>query len=456
MTWRQGLPVLVVQAETLGAIGVIRSLGRAGYPVHACATEPSALGLASRFASTRTVCPRYEDPAFLPWLHRYLASNGIRAIVPSESFLLAVRPAFSELARLLPCPPRQETAYAGMSKLDLFEALVSQGAPHLPPTLVVDPIERLPSPLLLQALGPPLYVKADAAHARTSAPSVVLRAATAWDARALLDRLAATYRGALVQGHVPGRGVGAFVLISRAGEVLAEFMHRRLHEVPHTGGASSHRESWLHLGILGDALDKVRAVQWQGVAMMEYRLDRKTGDYRFLEMNGRFWGSLHLALAAGVDFPRLLIDDFFGWPVEPVRSWRLGVKSRHTFPAEVEHVWTKLKDPALRPLARAWPIAEFALLGADPRVRSDLSFPGDGGLYWRQLASWARTAARQVFGRLRAAWGRVDGDGDGGGSQAAEEVGAAGEPERGAVRPGAPPDAGPAAHPLLPRDGDAG
>ena len=42
--WRRELPVLVPEAETLGAIGVIRSLGRAGYPVHACAVA-EALGL---------------------------------------------------------------------------------------------------------------------------------------------------------------------------------------------------------------------------------------------------------------------------------------------------------------------------------------------------------------------------------------------------------------------------
>ncbi|MGC4120146.1 MAG: hypothetical protein QM765_37300 [Myxococcales bacterium] len=454
MSWRRRFPVLVVQAETLGAIGVIRSLGRAGYPVHACADESAALGLASRFAGARVVCPPYGDAGFLPWLRGYLAEHRIRAIVPSESFLLAVRPVFAELAHLLPCPRRERVAYAGMSKLDLFKTLVAQGAPHLPPTLIVDPIERLPSPLLLQALGPPLYVKADALYARKGAPSVVVRAASAWEARACLERLAVTHRSALVQGHVPGRGVGAFVLVSRTGEILAEFMHRRLHEVPHTGGASSYRESWLHLGILDDALEKVRAAGWQGVAMMEYRLDEATGDFRFLEMNGRFWGSLHLALASGVDFPRLLVDDFLGAPVEPVRRWALGVRSRHTFPAEVEHVWTKLKDRALGPLARAWPLAEFALLGADPRVGSDLSFPGDRGLYWRQLAAWSVATARQIAGKLKRARpvrGRTDGR-----AQDAEALVPEGQQAGRPVRAGASVDAWPPADPLLPRDGDAG
>jgi len=75
-------------------IAVIRSLGRAGYTVHACASKPEALGLSSSFASHQVVCPAYDDRMFLPWLSTYVAQHGIRTIVPSEGFLLGVRPAF--------------------------------------------------------------------------------------------------------------------------------------------------------------------------------------------------------------------------------------------------------------------------------------------------------------------------------------------------------------------------
>ena len=56
----------------------------------------------------------------------------------------------------------------------------------------------------------------------------------------------------------------------------------------------------------------LRRIGWNGVAMLEYRRDPSTGDFRLLELNARFWGSLHLALAAGVDFPRLLLDAWLG------------------------------------------------------------------------------------------------------------------------------------------------
>lgn len=49
-------------------------------------------------------------------------------------------------------------------------------------------------------------------------------------------------------------------------------------------------------------------LNWQGVAMVEYKIDASTGMPYLMEINGRFWGSLQLAIDAGVDFPRLLLE----------------------------------------------------------------------------------------------------------------------------------------------------
>lgn len=382
MSWRAGFPVLVAEAQTTGAIAVIRSLGRAGHPVHAISSHAQALGLLSRFACAAAVCPTYDDPDFLPWLRAYVAAQKIAVIIPSEGLLLALRPVIAEFQALLPFGDDPALLYAGMSKFDLFAKL--EGAPHLPPTLLVNDTSQLPSVEALAALGSPLYVKSDGSHSTVGERGEVYACATAEQAHVQLTRLAGRFSRLLVQGHVAGQGVGAFFLVWR-GEVLGEFMHRRLHEVPHTGGVSSLRESWFHAPIRDDALQKLRAMRWEGVAMMEYRFEPETGRFHFLEMNGRFWGSLHLALQAQVDFPRLLVDAFLGRPERRAARFPLGVKVRHTFPMEVQYVWSRLKDRALPVSARAWSVLEFFLLVADPRVRSDLLFPGDERLYWESM-----------------------------------------------------------------------
>jgi predicted ATP-grasp superfamily ATP-dependent carboligase len=47
-------------------------------------------------------------------------------------------------------------------------------------------------------------------------------------------------------------------------------------------------------------------LKWNGVAMVEYRVDSRTNEPKFMEINPRFWGSLQTAVFSGIDFPYLL------------------------------------------------------------------------------------------------------------------------------------------------------
>lgn len=386
--------MLVTEAHALGAIAVIRSLGRAGYPVHASAQMADALGLQSRYLHQRYLSPKYDSSEFLPWIRRLIDDKKIRAIIPSESLLLAIRPYFQEFSALLPYSRTEEVVYAGMSKVDQIACLAAHKsgteAEHLPPFLLLD--ENSPMPLpesALANLGSPLYIKVDGSYARTGLPGRVYKVSPE-EAAGVAAGAVRQYKKVLVEGHVPGRGVGVFFLLWN-GEVRAEFMHIRLHEVPHTGGVSSYRKSWWHQAIRDDALRKLRAFNWQGVAMMEYRWDDAHDQFYFMEMNGRFWGSLHLALRAGVDFPAMLLDCFHGQAPASFTAPKHNAMCRYTFPSEVMFVRSRWKDTSLGWPQKLWALAEFLLLGLNPQVGSDLWFPGDTKLYWLELVRFART-----------------------------------------------------------------
>ncbi len=107
---------------------------------------------------------------------------------------------------------------------------------------------------------------------------------------------------------MPGPGVGVFLLLWE-GKLRAAFAHRRLREKPPSGGVSVYRESIaLDPVLLERSRRLLESFGWQGVAMVEYKIDERTGTPILMEINGRFWGSLQLAVDAGVDFPRLLIE----------------------------------------------------------------------------------------------------------------------------------------------------
>jgi predicted ATP-grasp superfamily ATP-dependent carboligase len=132
----------------------------------------------------------------------------------------------------------------------------------------------------------------------------------------------------LLQQRVVGPGMGIFLLLWD-GELKAQFAHQRLSEKPPSGGVSVYRES---VSIDEGLRDLSRALLdrfgWRGVAMVEYKRDSATGKPYLMEVNGRFWGSLQLAIDSGVDFPRILAACALGESQQQMPLYRVGVRSR--------------------------------------------------------------------------------------------------------------------------------
>jgi predicted ATP-grasp superfamily ATP-dependent carboligase len=131
----------------------------------------------------------------------------------------------------------------------------------------------------------------------------------------------------LVQEFVEGEGTGYFALMNH-GEVRAEFAHRRIRDVHPTGSGSAVRVSVEpDPEIKRASLSILKALNWHGVAMVEFRQPRG-GTPVFMEVNGRFWNSLALACYAGVDFPKLLAHMAQEGDVAAALEFRRGVRCR--------------------------------------------------------------------------------------------------------------------------------
>ena len=125
--------------------------------------------------------------------------------------------------------------------------------------------------------------------------------------------------------------------VDEKGRVKASFVHRRLREYPVLGGASTLRESVRHDEIRDMALTLVKALDWYGVAMVEFKVDPRDGIPKLMEINPRFWGSLSLAVEAGVNFPYLLLRMSRGEDFTPVEQYQVGKKCRWLLPGDILH-----------------------------------------------------------------------------------------------------------------------
>jgi protein-tyrosine-phosphatase len=111
----------------------------------------------------------------------------------------------------------------------------------------------------------------------------------------------------LLQEFCPGDGIGIEVLF-HDNQPLTMFQHRRLKELPVSGGGSVTSISEpLDPELTEQAVALLRKLNWEGVAMVEFKWDRAERRSVLMEVNGRYWGSLPLAIGAGIDFP------FYEW-----------------------------------------------------------------------------------------------------------------------------------------------
>lgn len=388
--------VLVTDGEQRAALAIVRSLGAAGYEVYVCGPRSRSLAGASRFAQRQAAVP---DPlrcaaAFTADVRRLVERWGIDVVVPvSEGSLLALLPERDSLhgARI---PFASLEAFERLrDKATVLEAARGVGI-RIPDQRQVDTVADLDR-LEPDALRYPLVVKPTRSVVGTQndrAKSTVTHVAGPDTLRGVLAGLPADAFPVLLQERIVGPGTGVFLLLWE-GEVFAAFAHRRIREKPPAGGVSVYRESIpLDPELLARSHALLRAFEWDGVAMVEYKIDAATGTPFLMEINGRFWGSLQLAVDAGVDFPALLLDLVTGARPEPVTSYRIGVRTRWWW-GDVDHLLARIRRSkaalSLPPDAPGRLRAAVDFLAASgPGTRNEVLRLKDPGPAIRETLDW--------------------------------------------------------------------
>ncbi|MDD3642864.1 MAG: ATP-grasp domain-containing protein [Candidatus Krumholzibacteria bacterium] len=405
--------VLVLGTDERAFLSVVRSLGRRGIEVHTGWCAPGAPALRSRYIARNHEIRPYSPESRL-WEDDLLAavrSAPFDLVIPcTDETEIPLRRAREELgrhARLCLLSDRAHGIVSDKSKTS--ELARSLGVP-VPDESPVGSIEEAAE--AARTHGFPLVLKPISSFDPFD-PSSKNRVRIAFD-RGELERLAESMllRGrVLAQRYCPGRGTGIEIL-ARSGTILFAFRHERIHE-PLRGGGSSYRRSVpLDGGMLDAARRIAAALDYTGVAMFEFRHDRTSGEWRLLEINGRFWGSLPLALAAGADFPWYLYQMLVEGRREFGQGYRTGICCRNLASDihwNIVNLSRDRSDPRMNTLPLGSVLAEarhLLLL----RERSDTFVIDDPLPGFAQIASLAGSVMKKLRGRI----GRAAAPGAGG------------------------------------------
>ncbi len=323
--------VLILDGNTRSALAATRSLGRRG--VHVVVGGDSKLTLAGSSQYCRETfsypAPGENPEGFISAIRTECAQRGVSVIFPMTEISTVTVLKHREQLDGLNVPFVEFSTFDALSNKWKLLELAQQLNVSMPETHFVKDAGALD--VIISQVKFPAVLKPYRSMIHSNGrwiASCVQYANSPQELREIVNRHEYfNQHPFLIQEFIDGQGQGIFALYDH-GAPRAFFAHRRLREKPPSGGVSVLSES-----IALDPAQREMAhrilnhVGWHGVAMVEFKVSADGTPY-LIEVNGRFWGSLQLAIDAGVDFPWLLYQLATGAEVDKVSSYAVGVKWR--------------------------------------------------------------------------------------------------------------------------------
>jgi predicted ATP-grasp superfamily ATP-dependent carboligase len=348
-TEREQYDILILDAAWRIALTSARSFGRAGLrvalgegagqlrPHHA---PPS---FRSRYCTRAVELPDYNtDPAaFLDAVLAFVREHHVRVVLPNGDASIVLlaphRERFAQLGCTLAVASDAALEIAN-DKVRTLEVAAKLGIPY-PKSVPVTGVEDLRE--AEAAFGYPFVVKPTMSWTGQVAERVApVEVMTEEEALKATTRFLGTGCEVIAQQLATGRKESISLFIAN-GEMLAHCGCVAHRTTPPLGGVSVQRESFtVPAELLDAAVSLATTIGVEGACEVEFRNDAR-GNPLLMEINPRLAGTLENAMHSGVDFPLMIWQWATGQPIEPVRSYRAGVRTRW-LPGDMRWVWDSM------------------------------------------------------------------------------------------------------------------
>ncbi len=323
-------PGAVVAGGDYQGLGVVRSLGRCGVPVCVVDDEPS-IARFSRYTTRSLRMPDLRDGERIAEgvleIGRRYGLEGWVLYPTRDEIVAALSRHRDELGSFFRLPtPGWRTVRTAWDKRRTYRLADSLGIPT-PRTWYVGGAAELAG----HDLSFPLALKpAIKEHFIYVAKVKALRAGTRGELETLFRQFCTVIppEEVMLQDLIPGGGDRQFSYCAffKEGRSVAKMVVRRTRQRPPDFGRSSTYVETVDVPELEEPSERfLAAIDYYGLAELEYKLDERDGQYKLLDVNLRTWGYHSLGRRAGVDFPLLLFHDQLGREVESARA-RSGVR----------------------------------------------------------------------------------------------------------------------------------
>ena len=312
--------LIVEDGEARGALAAVRALGQAGWQVAVGSPQRTGLAGASRWSSSKHGVPPAAagTEPFLDAVATAVGESGAEVVFGAgDAEVLALSEARDRIEAAVPYAPHEAVVRA-LDKVALAVEARNAGLP-VPWTAAASEEE------LIRAQGP-VIVKArlHAVPGRARFEAELCRDSTA--ARAAAARIREAGGEPILQERIEGPLVAYTALADREGTVVAALQQEAEATWPPEAGVSVRaRTVPVDPELAAASARLLAALGWFGIAELQF-VAPSAGRPVLIDLNGRFYGSLSLALAAGLNLPAMWAALATGRQPPQVRTARDGVR----------------------------------------------------------------------------------------------------------------------------------
>jgi predicted ATP-grasp superfamily ATP-dependent carboligase len=325
--------VLLLDGYSTRTLACVRSWGKRGIAFAVGGETPWDMSLFSRYSRETFVytSPKRDLSKFVQDVNRFSRQFRADSVFPTSEAAIMACSKYQDELECSPIIPHEHLIETVFNKAKTLNLAASLGIP-VPATirLAGEDSRRLDE---LQ-MDFPVVIKSSSSEfllgdkVETSAKTVYAfnKVELEKECRSRLER----GQSILLQQYIDGYGVGVSGLFA-GGRPVAVIGHRRLRESDPLGGPSALAESIEPAPeLLEAAIRLFERLQFTGPAMAEFKVDHRSGRAYLMEINGRFWGTILLALASGLDLPYLYWKMLNSMDIGPEETvYRAGVKGRY-------------------------------------------------------------------------------------------------------------------------------
>lgn len=320
-------------ADDRKSLAALRALATSGAEVSVASDVPSSPPLRSRYCHSQVRCP---DPLadwmeFVSWIKEQVLTGRYDVVLPLSDYpTMALVEQRDELKGKMAVPvPSGQSCGIAHDKLKLIRLAADLGI-DVPKTWCPESRDEVQQISRQVSFPCVLKLRKGAGGIGLSFPQSTAGLLDVYDRLDIQSDSVFASDRPLIQEYIPGH-IHDACLLFRRGEARAALSQKRLVMYPRTGGVGIYNETTDEPELIEKAKVLLRCLNWHGPAMVEFKRDDRDGKYRLMEINSRYWGTLDLAIQAGINFPWLACRMALDGDIDPVFTYKVGLKYRWTW-----------------------------------------------------------------------------------------------------------------------------